>query len=96
LLLQEKDSTGAAKGRKGSGALGERFEEQEEEVVRYEELSIQDRPAAIVLYDLVDDKYDRVVNQSTVAAVDDTTAVLDSCSLKHGSRVSPSVKYEGA
>ena len=31
-----------------------------------------------------------------VAAVDDTTAVLDSCSLKHGSRVSPSVKYEGA
>jgi len=35
LLEQEEDDTGAAEGKRESGALGERFEEQGEEVVWY-------------------------------------------------------------
>jgi hypothetical protein len=51
------------------------------------ELSIRARGeqhAAILLYDLVDDEHDHWRN--FVAAVDDTTAVLDSCRLKHKRR----------
>jgi hypothetical protein len=57
-------------------------------------LSIRVQPVAIFLYNLVDDKHDRLAQ--CAAAVDDNTAVFNSGSLKRGRtrRASPSVKEE--
>jgi hypothetical protein len=55
-------------------------------------LLIQVQPAAIFLYNLVDDKHDQLAQCAT--AVDDTTAVFDSYSLKRERRASPSIKEE--
>jgi hypothetical protein len=57
-----------------------------------EELLIRVHPAAIFLYNLADNKHYQLA--PCAAAVNDTTAVLDSCSLTRGRGASSSVKEE--